>query len=181
MDSLIRQIVDAHLGIRPQVRTTPLELSAPLSLMNGCEVFLKCEHVQHTGSFKYRGAVNKVRLLSNEERENGVITASTGNHGQALALAARAFGVPVTVFAPTTAAKVKLDAIRTFGAQVELVEGGALEAEKAAAERAAAQNTLFISPYNDLDIIAGQARSAQSWQSRLLTLTRCLSPSVVAG
>lgn len=156
MDSLIRKIIDAHAAIRPQVRVTPLELSAPLSLMNGCEMFLKCEHIQRTGSFKFRGAVNKIRLLSDDERKNGVITASTGNHGQALALAARASGVPVTVYAPATAAKVKLDAMNTFGAQVELVEGDALAAEKAAAEQAAEQGKLFVSPYNDIDIIAGQ-------------------------
>lgn len=156
MESLIRQIVDAHTAIRPQVRVTPLELSAPLSLMNGCEIFLKCEHIQRTGSFKFRGATNKIRLLNDSERKSGVITASTGNHGQALALAARSFGVPVTVYAPATAASVKLDAMRTFGAQVELVEGDALAAEKTAAEQAAEQGTLFVSPYNDIDIIAGQ-------------------------
>lgn len=156
MDSLIRQIVDAHTAIRPQVRVTPLELSAPLSLMNGCEIFLKCEHIQRTGSFKFRGAVNKIRLLNDSERKSGVITASTGNHGQALALAARSSGVPVTVYAPATAAKVKLEAMRTFGARVELVEGDALAAEKAAAEQAAELGKLFVSPYNDIDIIAGQ-------------------------
>ena len=156
MNSLYQLVTEAHAAIRPQVRVTPLDYSPLLTLMTECEIYLKCEHLQHTGSFKFRGAVNKIRLLNQDARQNGVITASTGNHGQALALAARSAGIPVTVFAPVSAAQVKLDAIRAYGAQIELVEGDALSAELEAAKQATLQGKPFISPYNDKYIIAGQ-------------------------
>ncbi|SFD39903.1 threonine/serine dehydratase [Pragia fontium] len=156
MQSLYQLITEAHTAIRPQVRTTPLDFSPLLSLITDCELYLKCEHLQHTGSFKFRGAVNKLRMLNDTARESGVITASTGNHGQALALAARSAGIPVTVYAPATAAQVKLDAICAYGADVELVEGDALTAELEASRQANLQGKPFISPYNDKYIIAGQ-------------------------
>lgn len=159
MNSLYPLITEAHMAIHPQVRTTPLDYSPLLSLISGCQIYLKCEHLQHTGSFKFRGAVNKIRLLNETARQSGVITASTGNHGQALALAAREAGVAVTVYAPTTAAQVKLDAIRAFGADIELVEGDALAAELEASRQAGLQGKPFVSPYNDKYIIAGQGTS----------------------
>ncbi len=156
MNTLFDQIVAAHQAIRPQVRVTPLDYSPQLSLALGCKLFLKCEHLQHTGSFKFRGATNKLLQLSAAERENGVISASTGNHGQAIAYAGQLAGVPITVYAPTTAATVKLDAIRAFGGKVELVEGGALNSELEASREATARSIPFVSPYNDIDIVAGQ-------------------------
>lgn len=156
MQSLYQSIAEAHQKIRPQVRITPLDFSPLLSQEIGCELYLKCEHLQHTGSFKFRGAVNKLRLLDDTARKSGVITASTGNHGQALALAARDMNIPVTVYAPASAAQVKLDAIRAFGAKIELVAGDALAAELEASKQAKLHGKPFISPYNDRDIIAGQ-------------------------
>src|SRR6185437_14442429 len=98
--SLFERIRQPHAAIRPQVLVTPLERSSALSARLGCEVLLKCEHLQPTGSFKLRGATNKVRLLAEGARRAGVITASTGNHGQAVARAGAEAGVPVTVFVP---------------------------------------------------------------------------------
>ncbi len=89
MNTLFEAIKEAHQVLRPQVRVTPLEFSPLLSQHSGCDIYLKCEHLQHTGSFKFRGASNKLRLLTNEQRQQGVITASTGNHGQAMALAGK--------------------------------------------------------------------------------------------
>ncbi|WOX39396.1 pyridoxal-phosphate dependent enzyme, partial [Serratia marcescens] len=109
MNTLFDAIVSAHQQLRPQVRVTPLERSVLLSQQLGCELYLKCDHLQHTGSFKFRGASNKLRLLDNEQRRRGVIAASTGNHGQAVALAGQRMGVGVTVYAPETAASIKLD------------------------------------------------------------------------
>ena len=121
MSHLFDAIVSAHQQLRPQVRVTPLERSVLLSQRLGCELFLKCDHLQPTGSFKFRGASNKLRLLSEEQRQRGVIAASSGNHGQAMALAGKLMGVEVKVYAPETAAAIKLDTIRALGAQVELV------------------------------------------------------------
>ena len=136
--------------------TTPLEYSVLLSEELGCELYFKCEHNQRTGSFKYRGASNKIRLLSEAVSKEGVITASTGNHGQGLALAGQARQVPVTVYAPASASAAKLRKIELYGANIELVEGDALAAELAARATAGERGMTFVSPYNDLDIIAGQ-------------------------
>lgn len=135
---------------------TPLVHAAALSRLLGCRVLLKCEHLQTTGSFKYRGAANKVRMLSKEERTAGVVTASSGNHGQALALAGRVAGMAVKVYVSASAAPTKLDAIRAYGAELVLVEGGGLEAELAARDDAGRSGRTYVSPYNDLDVIAGQ-------------------------
>src|SRR6185295_1087895 len=98
MDDLFANIVEAHSAIRPHVRYTPLERSPALSALTGCNVWLKCEHTQPTGSFKVRGATNKIRKLGERARAHGVITASTGNHGQAAAHAGSIAGVAVTVY-----------------------------------------------------------------------------------
>ncbi|MBL0873937.1 threonine/serine dehydratase [Serratia nevei] len=156
MNPLFDAIVSAHQQLRPQVRVTPLERSVLLSQQLGCELYLKCDHLQHTGSFKFRGASNKLRLLDSEQRRRGVIAASTGNHGQAVALAGQLMGVGVTVYAPETAASIKLDTIRALGGTVELVPGDALNAELAGEQAAREQGKTYISPYNDEQVIAGQ-------------------------
>ncbi|HDL7536401.1 TPA: threonine/serine dehydratase [Yersinia enterocolitica] len=156
MNTLFDAIKEAHQALRPQVRVTPLEYSPLLSQHSGCEIYLKCEHLQHTGSFKFRGASNKLRLLADEQRQRGVITASTGNHGQAMALAGKLAGVKATIYAPEQAAAIKLEAIRALGGEVELIPGDALNAELAADSAAQQQGKIYISPYNDRQIIAGQ-------------------------
>ncbi|AHG20292.1 hypothetical protein Z042_12105 [Chania multitudinisentens RB-25] len=156
MNSLFDEIVLAHQQLRPQVHVTPLEHSVLLSQQLGCELYLKCEQLQPTGSFKFRGASNKLRLLSNQQREQGAIAASSGNHGIALALAGKLMGVNVTVYAPETAAAIKLETIRALGGQVELIAGDGLNAELAGEAAARAQNKTYISPYNDIQVIAGQ-------------------------
>jgi threonine dehydratase len=121
-----------------------------------CEVLLKGEHQLPTGSFKLRGATNKLRLLGEGARSLGVLTASTGNHGQAVALAGRRRGVPVTVYVSAETAPAKMAAIRALGAVLAVVDGPPIEAELAARRRASADGVPYISPYNDLDVIAGQ-------------------------
>jgi threonine dehydratase len=154
--TLFADIQQAHHALRPGVSVTPLPHSPRLSALSGCALYLKCEHLQHTGSFKFRGASNKVRLLNDAQRQQGVITASSGNHGQGVALAGKAAGVPVTVYATTTASTLKLDAIRALGAEVVTLDTDPLSVELQAARQAQSQGKLFVSPYNDLQIIAGQ-------------------------
>ncbi|WP_043359707.1 threonine/serine dehydratase [Belnapia sp. F-4-1] len=154
--SLIDNIVEA-LEQRPaEMLETPLLPSFGLSDLLGCEVLLKAEHLQTTGSFKYRGAANAIRLLNEDQRRRGVVTASSGNHGQAVALAGRHAGVRVTVYATSTASPAKLAAIRGYGAELQLLEESSLEVELAARREAEASGRLFVSPYNDLSVIAGQ-------------------------
>jgi threonine dehydratase len=156
MDTLLTRITQAHAAIRPQVPVTPLERSAALSALLGCEVLLKCEHLQPTGSFKVRGATNKVRLLAGSAQGGGVVTASTGNHGQAVARAGAAAGIPVTVYVAAGTAQPKADAIRALGAELVVIDGPPIAAELQARQRASETGQVYISPYNDLDVVAGQ-------------------------
>jgi threonine dehydratase len=156
MNELVTRIREAHRAIRPQVAITPLERSALLSAALGCEVLLKHEEMQPTGSFKIRGATNKMRLLDRAAREAGVLTASTGNHGLASARAAALAGVRVTVYVSEIAVPSKVAGIRALGAEVVVVPGPAFAAEAAARRRAEEERRVYISPYNDLEIVAGQ-------------------------
>ncbi|WP_296233470.1 threonine/serine dehydratase [Pseudomonas sp. UBA4617] len=156
LDTLYQAIKDAHVALRPAVSITPLTYSARLSAISGCHVLLKCEHLQHTGSFKFRGASNKIRLLPEEQRCKGVIAASSGNHGQALALAGKGAGVPVTVYTSNGASAYKVQAMRALGAEVVGLPSDPLGAELEAARQAQVQGKPFVSPYNDPQVIAGQ-------------------------
>ncbi len=120
------------------------------------ELYLKWENQQVTGSFKIRGALNKVLSLQPEERERGLVTASAGNHGQGVALAGKMSGARVVVFASEHAVPAKLEAMRLLGAELHLVPGGYGEAEQAGLEYAAASGGTWISGYNDAQVIAGQ-------------------------
>jgi len=136
--------------IAPYIRQTPLTHDPEYDL------YLKWENRQVTGSFKARGAFNKVLILEDWERAAGLLAASAGNHGQGVALAGQTFGAPVTIYASAQAVPAKIEAMRTLGAQVILVAGGYGEAEKAALAHAAESEATWISPYNDGQVIAGQ-------------------------
>jgi threonine dehydratase len=139
--------------LRPLARVTPL---ADVSLAAGRPLFLKCENLQPAGAFKIRGAYNMVAQLSDEERRRGVITYSSGNHGQALALAARELGAPAVVVMPTTAPAIKVEGTKSFGAEV-IFEGttSAHRRQRAEAE-AAARGLTMVPPFDHEWIIAGQ-------------------------
>lgn len=132
----------------------------PLTHDAGRGLYIKWENRQKTGSFKARGALNKALTLENWEREMGLVTASAGNHGQGVALAGKMVGASVKVFASKAAPLVKLNAMRALGAEVELVEGGYHDAEEAALAFAKRNDAVWISPYNDGHVIAGQGTVA---------------------
>jgi threonine dehydratase len=117
---------------------------------------LKCEQLQYTGSFKVRGALNALLSLPAAERERGVIAASSGNHGAAVAFGAQTLGVRATIVVPTHVSPTKLAAIQQYGAEVVLHGDDGLIAEVHARELAAQQGLRYISPYNDWDVVAGQ-------------------------
>src|SRR5512133_3971546 len=137
--------------LQGQVRQTPLTYDSNL------DVYLKWENRQITGSFKIRGALNKVLSLEAWEQQRGLVTASAGNHGQGVALAARQVSAPVTVFASEHAVPAKIEAMRALGAEVRQVPGGYEQAEQTGLKFAADQGKTWISPYNDAQVIAGQA------------------------
>jgi len=149
------RVREAYERIKPDVRRTPLEYSEPLSRETGARVWVKWECDQHTGSFKLRGALNKLRSLSEEDRDRGVVSASTGNHGLAIGHASRLEGVGLKLFLPETAAEIKRARIAAMGVDVE-VRGASCEKTEASA-RGFAERTgrVFVSPYNDWDIVRG--------------------------
>ena len=154
--SLVQQIIDAESRIRPHVRETPLVHSPSLSEASGTEVWLKCENLQVTGSFKVRGAMNRVLALSDEERRGGVVAASSGNHGVAVAHAGAALGIPVTVYVPEFVSPAKAAAMKRLRANVVTFGTDGLDTEIEARRVAAAERRAYISPYNDLAVVAGQ-------------------------
>jgi threonine dehydratase len=156
MTSLLERIMDAHRGIRPEVPVTTLERSTLVSARLGCDVWFKTEHLMPTGSFKVRGSANKIRTLGAAAKRTGVITASTGNHGQGVARAGKLAGVGVTVYVGTTTTPAKRAAIEALGAELVVVEGGALDAEQEARRQAELRGKPYVAPYNDLDTVAGQ-------------------------
>ena len=143
----------ARERIRPIARVTPL---VDVSTSAGRPLWLKCESLQPSGAFKIRGAYNMVAQLSEEQRRRGVITYSSGNHGQAMALAARTLGAPAVVVMPTSAPAVKVDGARAFGAEI-ILEGTTSAERKARAEaEAAARGLTIVPPFDHEWIIAGQ-------------------------
>ena len=156
MNDLFANILEAHRAIRPEVAVTPLERSGALSAALGCEVFLKHEQMQSVGSFKIRGATNKIHRISQQARPAKVLAASTGNHGLAVARAGALAGIAVTVYVDRSASPVKTAGICALGAELVVVEGTPVDAELAARRRAEAEGLIYISPYNDLDVVAGQ-------------------------
>jgi threonine dehydratase len=151
----LQDIEQAQKAIVPYIIPTSLAHSAFLSDLCRCEVYLKLENQQVTHSFKIRGVMNKFLSLSAEVRSGGVVTASAGNHGQAVAYGAQKMGFHAKIVVPTHAPQVKVAGIRQFGAELVLYGDTYDEAEKKAKELAAKEGRLFISPYNDEHIVAG--------------------------
>src|SRR5262245_50196171 len=134
-------------------RVTPVYGSETLSRLAGRPVHLKAENLQRTGSFKIRGAVNKLATLDEDERSAGVVAASAGNHAQAVAWAAREAGVQATIFVPQDAPMAKVEATKSYGAEV-LMRGEALEEAIAAArEHVRATGATFVHPYEDEAVV----------------------------
>ena len=151
----MRDAVEAAFErIRPYVRETPLEKSSDLA--DGQPVYLKLEHLQFTGSFKFRGASNKIALLTRDQASAGVIAASNGNHGMGVAAAASARGIAAEVYVSSQVSTAKARRIEALGARIRSVGDDPLSAEIAARLAAEESGRTFISPYNDLQVVAGQ-------------------------
>ncbi|MEM8766077.1 MAG: threonine/serine dehydratase [Pseudomonadota bacterium] len=174
-DELPERITAARHRLAPHILETPVSRAWWLEATEDdgaapAEVWLKCEHLQHTGSFKFRGALNRLMALAPEEHARGVIAASTGNHGQGIARAARILGIAATVYVPETAAPVKLAPMRALGAEVVTVPGDGLAAELEGRRAAAADGRVFVSPYNDPIVVAGQGTIGLELAEQLPTL-----------
>jgi threonine dehydratase len=153
---VLQEVTGAEARIRPYVRETYLEHSPYYSRPGGANVFFKMENLQHTGSFKVRGALNKVLSLSREEAKHGVVAASTGNHGAAVAFALRELGAKGVVFVPGNASPDKLGIVERLGAEIKF-HGDDCAVAEAEARRYASENGMtYVSPYNDPKVVGGQ-------------------------
>jgi threonine dehydratase len=152
----LEEIEDARDRLAGVAVATPLDRSRALSERVGGEVFIKCENLQRTGSFKIRGAYNRISRLTDQERARGVVAASAGNHAQGVALAATLSGAPATVYMPSSASLPKIEATKRYGAEV-VMEGKDIGAcLEAATGHAATEDMVFVHPFDHPHVIAGQ-------------------------
>lgn len=151
---------EAAARINGTVHRTPVMTCDTLDRLAGRRLFFKCENLQKVGAFKYRGAANAVLKLTDAEAAKGVVTHSSGNHAQALALAARVRGIPAYIVMPKTAPAVKKAAVEGYGGQVTLCEPNLAARESTANELVAKTGATLIPPFDHVDVIAGQGTAA---------------------
>ena len=157
MDISLNDIERAAERLKPLLHHTELDLSSTFSKMSGGQIYLKCENRQKTGSFKIRGASNKIAAMIESGSKRPVVASSAGNHAQGVAYAAGRFGIPATIVMPKAAPIAKVQATEGYGAKVVL-EGSCYDDAYAAARRICnEEGAEFLHPYNDPDVIAGQA------------------------
>ena len=154
MSMTIREIEAARIRIASYIIQTPLLRMRNLDQHLGCEVYAKAECMQTTGSFKLRGAMNKILSLSEEELHRGIIAASSGNHGKAIAYACKKLGIKATIVLPDSVAKIKENTIRKWGA--EIVKCDVSERFAVAEELCQKRNATLVPPFNDETVMAGQ-------------------------
>lgn len=153
-------IRDAHERIRGQIHRTPVLTSETLDKLAGAQLFFKCENLQKTGSFKFRGATNAVFSLSDEEAKRGVVTVSSGNHGAAISLAAQRRGIPAWIVMPRNAPRAKREAVEAYGGRVTECEYDMASRDAVCKEVQEKTGAILIHPYNNARVIAGQGTAA---------------------
>jgi threonine dehydratase len=151
-----RETLLAEDKIRNYIRETPVEHSIFFSRLGSCNVYLKCENLQLTGSFKLRGALNKLLSFNEEELGRGLMTASSGNHGVAFAWLMKKFDLNGTIILPETTAPTKIDSLRIYGVKIEQHGDDCIKAERYGRQKAREQGLSYIPPYNDPQIVGGQ-------------------------
>jgi threonine dehydratase len=154
-------IVAAHARITPRIHRTPVLTCASLDARAGARLFFKCDNFQKTGSFKIRGASNAIFSMSEQEIARGIVTLSSGNHGAAVACAARWRGVPAYIVMPRNTPKVKCQAVEAYGGKITFCEPKVSARAEAAARVQAETGAVLVHPYDDDRIIAGQATAAK--------------------
>jgi threonine dehydratase len=160
MSDWIKRYADAARSaaarIEPLISRTPFTRSSYFSRLTGADVYLKQENLQHTGSFKLRGAANCLMSLSADQRARGCTAASSGNHGAAVAYAMRELGIEGPIFVPEQTSRAKVEAIRSYGGEVRFFGTDGLDTEQHARAFAQREGLFYVSPYNDEAVIAGQ-------------------------
>ncbi len=172
----LSDIQDAARRIAALVHRTPVATCTTLDRMAGRALFFKCEHLQKTGAFKFRGACNAVLRLTPEMAAQGVVTHSSGNHAQALALAAKLRGIPAHIVMPSNASPVKRRAVEEYGGRVIECAATLAARETTAAAVRAETGAAMIPPYNHADVIAGQGTSALELLEQIPQLDALVTP-----
>jgi threonine dehydratase len=172
----LQDIREAHKRIKRAIVKTPVMTSTTIDKMTGCSVYFKCENFQRVGAFKFRGATNAVKLLSDEDREKGVISHSSGNHAQALSLAASMQGIPCTIVMPSNSPSVKIEATRGYGAKIVLCEP-TLESRECTTKALIDEHGFtLVHPYNNPIVIAGAGTAALELIEEVGTVNYVLAP-----
>ncbi|MGG4166638.1 threonine ammonia-lyase [Rossellomorea vietnamensis] len=170
------EVVEAMERISHQVHRTPLKQSSTLNAFTGGEIYLKMENLQRTGSFKVRGAMNKIMSLSEEEAGRGIIAASAGNHAQGVALAASKRGVPSKIFMPKRTPSTKVAATKHYGAEIVLTGDTYQEAYGAALEEKIKKGSTYVHAFDDHKVMAGQGTVALEMLQQFSDLDMILVP-----
>lgn len=178
MDTIptLSDIKRAHQRISKIIVDTPVLTSHSINEMTGCEVYFKCENFQKVGAFKMRGAANMIMGFRPEERVNGFATHSSGNHAQAVALAAQLAGTKAYVVMPKNAATVKINAVKDYGAELILCEPTEQAREEVCNEVVERTGAIFVPPFDDYRIIAGQATAAKELMETVENLQVIMTP-----
>ena len=170
------KIIEAKQRLKGHAMVTPVMTSRTLDDLLGAQVFLKCENFQKIGAFKFRGAFNSISQLSEKEKSKGVITFSSGNHAQAVALVGKLLKVPTTIVMPKDAPKIKLDATKGYGARVILYDPETESREALASKIKSEEGLILIPPFDHFDVIAGQGTAALELFDQTGPLDMLLTP-----
>ena len=154
-------LIDCHNRIKPFIHNTPVLTSNYVNEITGAEVYFKCENFQKMGAFKMRGAANAILRLSDEQKSNGVVTHSSGNHAQAISLAAKKIGIKAYIVMPSNAPEIKKEAVKGYGGELIECESNLEAREAAAKDLVDSKNATFIHPSNNLDVIIGQGTASK--------------------
>lgn len=162
--------------IKPFINKTPVLTSDSINKISGARIYFKCENFQKVGAFKMRGATNKLLKLDRDILKNGVVTHSSGNHAQALALSAKLNDIKAYIVMPKNAPKVKIDAVKGYGAEIIFCEPTLQARETNAQKIIDTKNAFFVHPYDDYDIIEGQGTAAKELLEEIDNLEIVMAP-----
>ena len=161
MEMTRKNLIDCHNRIKPFIHNTPVLTSSYINEITGADVYFKCENFQKMGAFKMRGAANAILRLSDEQKSNGVVTHSSGNHAQAISLAAKKIGIKAYIVMPSNAPEIKKEAVKGYGGELIECESNLKAREAAAKDVVHSKSATFIHPSNNLDVIIGQGTAAK--------------------
>ena len=176
MDIPVQNIIEAHELIKPFIHKTPVLTSTTINALTGADIFFKCENLQKIGAFKIRGALNAVLSLPKEKKDLGIATHSSGNHAQAIAYAAREVGTKAYIVMPDNAPKIKVEAVRDYGAEIFFCEPTQEARERTLKEVVERSGAEFIHPYNDYRVITGQATCAKELLEEIAGMDFIIAP-----